>query len=148
MMPQSARIVTTACPKPAVSLEDRQKEFDRVTRSASPQRARYTQGRRRSHPSVRCRDLGSLSEADQATGAVSPTLLALHSWHQMARPRVERRSPQESQPAQHRVHFLQVQLRWAGHVTKIYACPEQSSSARSKKKSAIVVLQESVTKIS
>ena len=36
------------------------------------------QGRRRSHPPVRCRDLGSPSEADLATGAVSPTLLALH----------------------------------------------------------------------
>ena len=43
------------------------------------------QGRRRSHPSVRCRDLDSLSEADQATCVVSPTLLALHPWHQMAR---------------------------------------------------------------
>ena len=28
----------------------------------------------------------SLKEADQATGAVSPMLLALHPWHQMARP--------------------------------------------------------------
>ena len=57
-------------------------------------------------PPVRCRDLGSLLEADQAaTGAVSPTLLALHPWDRMARPRVERRSPQESQPAQHRVHL-------------------------------------------
>ena len=63
------------------------------------------QGCRRSHPPVRCRDLGSLTEADQATGAVSPTLLALHPWHQMARPRFERRSPQESQPAWHGVHF-------------------------------------------
>ena len=63
-------------------------------------------GRRRSHPPVRCRNLGSLSEADQATGAVSPTLLALHPWHQMARPRVERRSPEESQPAQHRFHLV------------------------------------------
>ena len=60
------------------------------------------QGRRCSRPPVRCRDLGSLSEADQATGAVSPTLLALH---QMARQRVKRRSPQESQPAQHKVHL-------------------------------------------
>ena len=54
---------------------------------------------------VRCRDLGSLTEADQATGAVSPMLLELHTWHQMARPRVERRSPLESQPSQHRVHL-------------------------------------------
>ena len=55
--------------------------------------------------SVTCRHLGSLPEADQATGALSPTLLALRRWHQMARPRVERRSPQESQLAQHRVHL-------------------------------------------
>ena len=75
------------------------------------------QGRRRSHPSVWCRDLGSLSEADEATGAVSPTLLALHPWHQMARPRVERRSPQESQPAQHRVHLASgaAALGWPRH---------------------------------
>ena len=61
------------------------------------------QGHHRSHPPVRCRDLGCLVEADQATGAVSPALPTFHPWHQMARPRVERRSPQESQPAQHRV---------------------------------------------
>ena len=41
-MPQSARILTTACPKPAVPLEDYQREYGRVTRSASPQRSRYT----------------------------------------------------------------------------------------------------------
>ena len=63
------------------------------------------QGRHRYHHPVRCRDLDSLSEADQSAGAVSPTLLALHPWHQMARPRVERRSPRENQPAQHRVHL-------------------------------------------
>ena len=48
-----------------------------------------TQSRRHSHPPVRCRDLGSLTEADQATSAVLPTLLALHPWHQMARLRVK-----------------------------------------------------------
>ena len=41
-MPQSARILTTACPKPTVPLEDCQREYGRVTRSASPQRSRYT----------------------------------------------------------------------------------------------------------
>ena len=104
MIPQSARISTTTCPKPAVPLEDFQRECGRVTRSASPQRSRYT-GPSSFPPSVRCRDLGFLSEADQATGAVSPTLLALQPWHQMARPRVERRIPQESQPAQHSVNL-------------------------------------------
>ena len=76
-----------------------------------------TQGRRRSHPPVRCRELGSLSEVDQATGAVSPMLIALHPWHQMARPRVERRSPQESLLAQHRVHLASgaAALVWPRH---------------------------------
>ena len=75
------------------------------------------QGRRHSQPPVQCRDLGSLSEADQATGAVSPTLLALHPLHQMVRPRVERRSPQESQRAQHRVHLASsaAALGWSRH---------------------------------
>ena len=75
------------------------------------------QGRRRSNPSVRFRDLGSLSEIDQVTGAVSPTLLTLHPFYQMARPRVERRSPQESQPARHRVHLASgaAALGWPRH---------------------------------
>ena len=77
----------------------------------------HVHSRRCSHPPERCRDLGSLPEADQATGAVSPTLLALHPWHQMAKPRVERRSPQESQPAQHRVHLASgaAALGWPSH---------------------------------
>ena len=80
-------------------------------------KAHGIQGRRRSHPPVRSKDLGSLSEADQATGAVSPTPLALDPWLQMARPRVERRSPQNSQPAQHRVHFTSgtAALGWPRH---------------------------------
>ena len=98
MMPQSARILTTVCPKPAVSLEDSQREYGRVIQSACPQRFRYTE------PSYSA-DLAFLPEADQATWEVSPTLLALHPWHPMARPRHERRSPQESQPAQQRVHL-------------------------------------------
>ena len=42
-MPQSARIWTTACPKPAGPLEDYEREYDRVTRSVSPLRSRYTE---------------------------------------------------------------------------------------------------------
>ena len=46
--------------------------------------------------------------------------------------------------------LLQMQLRWAGTSQgwKTHACPKQSSSASSKKENAIVVFQESVTKIS
>ena len=70
-----------------------------------------------SHPPVWCRDLDSLSEANQATGAVSPTLLVLHPWHQMARPCVQQRSPQESQPAHQRVHLASraAALEWPHH---------------------------------
>ena len=107
------------------------------------------QGRRRSHPPVRCRDLGSLPEADQATGAVSPTLLALHPWYQMARLRVEGRSPEESQPAQHRVHLASgaAVLGWPRYKDRRRAHAE-SKRTSSRKESAIVVLQKSVTKIS
>ena len=75
------------------------------------------QGHHRYNPPAWGRDLGSLLEANQATGAVSPMLLALHPWHQMARPHVKRRSPQESQPAQHRVHLASgaAALGWPRH---------------------------------
>ena len=48
---------------------------------------------------------------------VSPKLLALHSWHQMAGLRVKRKSPQKSQPAQHRVHLASgaAVLSWPHH---------------------------------
>ena len=36
MMQQSARILTPTCPKPAVPLEDGQREYGRATHSASP----------------------------------------------------------------------------------------------------------------
>ena len=42
MMPQSARILITPCPRPAVPLEDFQREYGRAKRSTSPQRSRYT----------------------------------------------------------------------------------------------------------
>ena len=72
-MPQSARILTSACPKPAVPLEDCQRE---LTESVDPplHKDAGIKGRCSSHPPVRCRDLDSLSETDQ----FSPTLLALH----------------------------------------------------------------------
>ena len=107
-------------------------------------------GRRRSYPPVRCRDLGSLSEANQATGAVSPTLLTFHPRHQMARIRVKRRNTQERQPAQNRVRLASgtAALGWQhSQGWKTYACPKQSSPVRSKKEGKTVALQESATEI-
>ena len=117
MMPQSARILTTPCPKPAVPLEDCQREYPLAESLAPSLHKDPGLQSCRSHSPVRCRDLGSLSEVDQATGAVSPTLLALHPWHLTARPRVEQRSAQESKPAQHRVHLASgaAALGWPRH---------------------------------
>ena len=42
-MPQSARILTTARPKPAVPPEVCQRDYGNVTRSASPQRSSYSE---------------------------------------------------------------------------------------------------------
>ena len=96
------------------------------------------QGRRRFHPPVRCRELGSLSEADQATGAVSPTLLALHPWHQMARPRVEGRSPHESQSAQYRVHLASggAVLGWPRHKDGRHTHAQSSLLQRASRRKA------------
>ena len=48
---------------------------------------------------------------------VLPTLLALNPWNRVARPRVKRRSPQESQPALDRVHLASgaAALGWPRH---------------------------------
>ena len=78
----------------------------------------------------------------------SETDEGLHPWHQMTRPRVKRRSPQESQPAQHRSSPSCFRCSCAGLALsqgwKTYVCPKQSSSASSKKERAIVVLQKSL----
>ena len=138
-------------PKPAVPLEDCQREYP-LAESLAPSLHKDPgiQGHHHSHPSVRCRDLGSLWEVDQATGVVLLKLLALHPRHQMARPHVEQISPQESQPAQHRIHLASgaAALGWPSHKDgwKMYTCKKQSSSARCKKTGRIMVLQESVTK--
>ena len=117
MMPQSARLLTIACPTQASSSFGRlskrvwQSHLLRLSTKIQIYRAVV-------FPTLLYgADLGSLSEADQATGAVSPALLALHPLHQMARPRVERRSPQESQPAQDRVHLISetAALDWPRH---------------------------------
>ena len=75
------------------------------------------QGRRRSHPPVQCRDLGSLSEADQATGAVSPTLPAFHGIKWQDHVLNEEVPKRASLPSIESIWF-KVQLRWAGHVTR------------------------------
>ena len=68
VMPWSGRILTTACPKPAVPLEDCQREWQRHLLHLSMKIQVY---RAVIIPTLLydlwCRDLGSLPEADQAT---------------------------------------------------------------------------------
>ena len=77
------------------------------------------QGRRRSHPPVRCRDMGSLSEADQATGAVSQrclrSILGIKWQDHVSNEEVLKRA---SLPGMESI-LLQVQLHWAGHVSRM-----------------------------
>ena len=116
MMPQSARILTTACPKPSVSFEDCQREYGRITRSVSPQRSRY-KGPLSFPPSCTVQRPGfSIGSRSGYWSGFTNTACA-PSLDQMARPRVERRSPQESQPAQHRVYLASgaAALGWPRH---------------------------------
>ena len=150
MIPPVSKDLETACPKPEVPLVDCQREYGRVTRSAPPQRFRYTVPS--SFPSsctAQRRGFSIGSRSGYWSGfiyaACAPSLAP------MARPRVERRSHQDSQPAQHRVHLASdaFALGWpCSQGWKMCACPEHSSSASSKKENAIAVLQESVTKTS
>ena len=76
-------------------------------------------GRRRSHPLVRCRDLGSLSEADQATEKFHQR--CLRSIFDIKWLDYELNTEvlgRASLPSIESI-LLQVQLRWAGHVTRM-----------------------------
>ena len=150
MMPQSARILTIACPKPAVPLEDCQREYGRVIRSASPQRSRYT-GSSEFPPSCTVQrpgfSIGSRSGnwSGFTNAACSPSLASNGQTTCQTKKSLR-------QPACSVYSPFCFRCSCAGLATsqgcKTYACPKQSSSASSKKESAIVVLQKSVTKIS
>ena len=71
------------------------------------------QGRRRFHPPVRCRDLGSLSEIDHQHCLRS--ILGIKWQDHVSNEEVLKRA---SLPSIESI-LLQVQLRWAGHVTRM-----------------------------
>ena len=133
MMPQSARILTTACPKPAVPLEDCQREYGRVTGSSSPQRSRYT-GPSSFPPSCTVQRPGFSigSRSGYCSGFTNA------AWHQMTRPHVKLRSPQESQPAQYRVFRAScaAALGWPRHRYEIRTHAQSSLLQRAPRKKA------------
>ena len=147
-MPQSARILTTACPKPTGPLEDCQRQYGRVTCSASPQRSRHI-GPSSSPPSCTVQGPGFSigSRSGYLSGFTSAACAPSLASNGKATCHTERPSREPACPAYGPSCFrcscagLATSQRW-----KTYACPKQSSSASSEKDSAIVVLQENVTK--
>ena len=115
-MPQSARILTITCPKPAVAVEDCQGKYCRVTRCASPQRSNYTRPSS-SPPSCTVQRPGFSIRSRSGYWSGFTNAACTASLASMARPHVEKRSPQESQPAQHRVHLASsaAALGWPRH---------------------------------
>ena len=113
MMPQLARILTTACPEPTVLLEDCQREYGRVTCSASPRSSGYSGSS--SFPTS-CTvqrhgfSIGSRSGywSGFANAVCTPSLAS------KGKTTCERASLPSIESI-----LLQVQLRWAGHVTRM-----------------------------
>ena len=141
-MPQSAKILTTACQKPAVPLEDHQRQYGRVMCSTSPQRSKHTQ-LSLFPPSCMVQRHGFPIESllghwsSFINTACAPSLAS--NGNTMCR--TKKCSRQPACPAYSPSCF---RCSYAGLATsqgwKTFACPKQSSSASSKKESAIVVL--------
>ena len=146
MMPQSARTLTTVCPKPEVPLED-------FKESMAEPYSLYLSTKVQVYRTVVVatllyRDLGSLPEAAQATWAVSPKLLALHPWNQTTC-QTKKSSREPACPAKNPSCF---RCSCDGLVTsqgwKTYACLKKCFWANYKKENAIVVLRKSITNTS
>ena len=119
MMPQSARILATACPKPTVLLEDCQAGYGRVICSASPQRSRYT-GPLSFPPSCTMQrpgfSIGSRSGywSGFTNAACAPSLASKWQDHVSNEEILKRASLPNIESI-----LLQVQLRGADHVTRM-----------------------------
>ena len=146
MMQQSARILTTARQKPTVPLEDCQREYGRVTRSASPQRSRYAEPSS-FPPSCTVHRPGfvigsrsgywsGFTDAARAQSLASKGKTTCPTKKSSREPACSAESPTCSECSC-------AGLTWSQGWTT-YACPKQSSSASSEKESAIVVLQENL----
>ena len=110
--------MTTACRKPAVPLEDCQREYGTVTRSPPPppQRSGYTEPS--SFPSS-CTLLRSGFSIGSRSGYLSgfTNAACTPSMVSNGKTTCKRKSPQESQPAQHIIHLASgaAALGWPCH---------------------------------
>ena len=134
MMPQSARILSTAYPKPVVPLKDYQRECGRVTRSASPQRFNYTEPSSFSPSCTVQRPVFSIGSrsgywSDFTNAACTPS--SASNGKTTCRTKRSAREPAcpASSPSCFRCSCagLAMSQGW-----KTYACPKQSSSATFK----------------
>ena len=101
VMPQSARILTTTCTKPAVPLEDCRRQYGRIICSASPRRSSYTE--LSSFPSSCTVQRPELSTGSRQ-GYLSDFTNAACA-QSLASKEVKRRSPKEGQPVQQRAYL-------------------------------------------
>ena len=117
MMPQSAMILTTACPKPEVPSEDSQRECSGVIHSASPRRSRNTEPSS-SPPSCMAKrpapSIGSRS-GPRAISSTSLRSIVCTKWPDYGSNKevFKRSSLPVTEPT-----WLQVQLRWVGRVAR------------------------------
>ena len=148
-MPQSAMILTTACPKPAVPLEDCQRECCRVIHSASPRRSRYTESSS-FPPSCTAKRPGSSIGSRPGPFSYFINKLTLRHLHQMARLCVKRRGRPEIQPAHHKAHGVSgaVSLGWPRHKDGRHMHIESNHLQRVlERKSDHIAARKSVIKI-
>ena len=118
MMPQSARIFTIACPKQAVPSEDCQGEYSSDIHSASPRRSRHT-GPSSFQPSCMVQETWVLYRkkirlVERLHQRYLRSILGIR-WQDYVSNEVHKRA------SLHSLEFvlLQVQLRWAGHFTRM-----------------------------
>ena len=117
VMPQSAKILMTACPEPAVPLEDCQRECCRVIHSASPRRSRNTEPSS-SPPSCMAKrpapSIGSRSGPRAISSTSLRSITCTKRQDYVSNEEVVKRS---SLPIIEPT-LLQVQLRWVGRVAR------------------------------
>ena len=117
-MPQSAKILTTACQKPAVPLEDHQRQYGRVMCSTSPQRSKHTQ-LSLFPPSCMVQRHGFPIESLLGHWSSFINTACAPSLASNGKTTCRRKSLQRASVPSIESILLQVQLRWAGHVTRM-----------------------------
>ena len=118
MMPQSGRILTTTCPKPAVPLKDCQREYGRVNCSASLQRSRYT-GLLSPPPSCTVQRSGFSIRSRSGYWSSFINSACAPSLASNGKTTCRRKSLQRASVPSIESILLQVQLRWAGRISRM-----------------------------